>query len=251
MSVVPEAISPPAPEAPMSPWERAIAVFARPASAWRGLQHQVQWFWPLILTTVINVSMVAIMYDRVIVPSQLERLDQQIESGQIPADQADRIEAQMTSTTARWIGVSTQLLAIPIMYCMMAAVVWFGCGFVLGTRFRYRHALEVIGWAGLVNLPALAITWGLAWSKQSFEGVHLGLAALLPESDSPSKLMTALRIFLDQIGPFQIWYVVVAVLGAAALSGAARKNVAWVLVSLYLALALFFSAVGAVFAPGA
>lgn len=235
----------------MSPWERAAAIFTKPASAWSGLRDRAQWFWPVILIVLVNVSAVAIMYDRVIVPAQLERIDQQIESGQLPPESAERIEAQMTSPAAKFMGIGAQLIVLPLMYLLMAAVAWFGCGFVLGTKFRYRHALEVVSWAGLINLPAMALTYVLAWSKGSFEGVHLGLAALLPESDAPSKLMVALRIFLDQIGPFQIWYVIVAVLGAAALSGAARKNVAWVLVSLYLALVLFFSAVGAVFAPGA
>ena len=45
-------------------------------------------------------------------------------------------------------------------------------------------------------------------------------------------------------------YLVVAVIGCSALSGAPRKNVAWVLSALYLALAAVFAVVAAVYTPG-
>jgi hypothetical protein len=250
MTLEPEAVAP-APEATMSPWQRAARIFVRPAAAWDGLQNRAQWFWPLLLIVLVSVVATALVYDSVIVPMQMGRVDAQVESGQLTPEQAARVEEEMSGPVAMAFGVGTQLVAVPVMFCLIALVVWFGCGFVLGTKFKYRHALEVICWSSLVNVPAQILTYVLGWTRGTFEGVHLGLAALLPTQESPSKLMSGLGIFLDQIGPFQIWYLVVAILGASALSGAPRKNTAWVLVSLYLALTLFFSAVGAVFAPSA
>ncbi len=251
MSLAPEGLPPAAPEATLSPGQRALAIFTRPARAWSGLQQQVQWFWPLIFLVLVTVGVGYVAYPRVILPMQLERIDKQVESGQISEEQASKIEDQMSSPVMQAVSMGTQLVFMPLVYLLMAAVVWFGCGFVLGTKFRFRHALEVVTWSSLVTLPAMLLTYGLGWQKGSLEGVHLGLAALLPADENPSKLLAGLRIFLDQIGPFQVWHVAVAVLGASTLSGAARKNVAWVLISLYLALALFFSAVGAMFTPGA
>ncbi len=251
MSLAPEGLPPAAPEASLSPWQRALAIFARPTGAWQGLDHQVQWFWPLVLIMAVSLSMSWFAYSRVIIPMQMERIDKQVEAGQLPPEQADKFEEQASSPMMRVISLGSQLVFVPAAYLLMAVVVWFGCGFVLGTKFRYRHALEVTTWSSLVTLPSMLLTYALAWQRGTFEGVHLGLAALLPADENPSKLLAGARIFLDQIGPFQVWHLVVAILGASILSGAARKNVAWVLISLYLALALFFSAVGAVFTPGA
>ena len=81
------------------------------------------------------------------------------------------------------------------------------------------------------------------------KGVHVGFGMLLPDSDTPSRLGLWLGAVLDAIGPLSIWYVVVLVLGAATLSGAPRKQTAWVLGGLYIALVLLFSSLGAMFAP--
>ena len=74
---------------------------------------------------------------------------------------------------------------------------------------------------------------------------------LVPEPETPNKLITGLTVFLDAFSPFAAWFLVVVILGTAALSGASRRNVAWVLVMLYLALGAFFAAVNALFIPGA
>ena len=89
----------------------------------------------------------------------------------------------------------------------------------------------------------------VAWNRETMKGVHIGFGLLLPETDTPSKLMTWFGAVLDAMGPLSIWYVVVLVLGAAALSGAPRRNVAWVLGSLYLVLVLLFASLGTLFSP--
>jgi hypothetical protein len=98
-------------------------------------------------------------------------------------------------------------------------------------------------------VPRQLVAYGFAWSKQSFRGIHDGFGILLPDTDSPSRLMIGLGGFLDALGPLAVWYVIVGILGATALSGAPRKSVAWVLAGLYLAIAAFSSALAAMFAP--
>ena len=56
------------------------------------------------------------------------------------------------------------------------------------------------------------------------KGVHVGFGLLLPDADTPSRLSVGLGVVLDALGPLSIWYVVVMVLGAAALSGAPRRR---------------------------
>ena len=102
-----------------------------------------------------------------------------------------------------------------------------------------------------MNLPASFIRYAYGWVRESFEGLHLGLGVLVPEPETHTKLYTGLTVFLDAISPFAAWYLAVLVLGTAALSGAPRRNVAWVLVTLYLAFVAFSAAVAALLSSGA
>jgi hypothetical protein len=167
-----------------------------------------------------------------------------------PAQEQQMSQFMSESPAAPWIVVGQQALVWPVLVLVQALVLWFGVGFVLGTRLRFGSAMDVVCWSGLVKLPQLILFFGLAFARQSFNGIHLGLGILVPEGDAPSKLLNGLRGVLDLIGPFEAWWLYVAVLGASALSGAPRRSVAWVLVALYLALGAFLAAVGAYFGPG-
>ena len=127
-------------------------------------------------------------------------------------------------------------------------MVWFGVGFVLGSSMKYRHALEVAAWSNLINIPGYLIAFTEAWFMQTFKGIHVGLGALLP-ADSGSKVITGLGIFLDAFGPFAIWYLIVGIVGAAALSGAPRRSVAWVMSSLYMIIVVVSAVLTALFTP--
>jgi hypothetical protein len=111
----------------------------------------------------------------------------------------------------------------------------------------FRQAFEVSNWSSLVLIPGQIVAGAIAWSRGTMEGIHLGLAALLPEMETPSRLMTAVTAFLDALGPFSIWSLVVAVLGATWLSGAPRPSVVRVMVGVYLVFALCAAALAAVF----
>ncbi len=81
------------------------------------------------------------------------------------------------------------------------------------------------------------------------KGVHVGFGLLLPEPETPRRILVFLGALLDALGPLSVWYVTVMIIGAAAVSGAPRKQVAWVLGGLYLALVLVFASLGAMFSP--
>jgi hypothetical protein len=146
--------------------------------------------------------------------------------------------------------VGQQVIAWPIILLVSALGVWFGVGFVLGRKFRYRLAFETVAWSSLVTIPGQLLAGALAWSRETMRGLHTGFGILLPESDAPSKLTTGLGFFLDAIGPLALWYLAVVIIGAAAVSGAPRKSVGWVLGALYVGVTIFFAALGAMFSRG-
>ena len=238
-------------EAPsLSPFARAVAVFVRPTQAWGGLRERAQWWWPVLVTILLSMGMSAALHQRALLPMLTEQWEQQAADGQIPAEQLERMETFFSSPQGLAMMVAQQGVVLIIMQMLVALLGWFGAGFVLGTPMRVRWALEVAAWSGLVAIPGQLLAGGMAWMKETFRGVHTGFGMLLPEQDPPTKLMTALGVVLDSLGPLSIWYLAVAIIGAAALSGAPRKSVAWVLAGIYLAMTLFGAAMAGVFTPG-
>ena len=244
----------PAPLAParLSPIARAGRIFTRPAAAWGDLAEHGQWLPPLLVGLLLWAGLQALAFHQVTVPMMMNTWNDAVASGRMEQAQMDKISGFFTENPmAIWIVVGQQAIAWPLLALVTALIVWFGGGFVLGTKLKFRQAFDVVCWAGIVKWPALLIFFALAWQKQSFKGVHLGLGALIPEGETPDKLRTGLTTFLDFMGPFEAWWLAVGVIGVAALSGAPRRNVAWVMVALYLAFGVFLAAVAALFNPGA
>lgn len=252
MSMSPQETAATVPTPGPSLGERMVQVFVRPASAWSGLEERAQWWFPLLLVLVLQVATGLLTFHRVIVPMMMDQWDEAIANGQMQPEQVDKVsDFFQHNPMAMLVGIGPQVILLPLFMLIVALVVWFGVGFVLGAKFRYRLALEVTCWASLVRIPETILLTAIGWSTRTFKGIHFGLAALLPEADPPTRVHTGLTVLLDAVGPFGIWYLVVAVLGCSALSGAARKNVAWVLVALYLALAAISAVVAAVLTPAA
>lgn len=248
MSLQPDA---PAPAEPVpSLFGRALAVFVRPENAWRGLEQRPQWWFPMLVCAAVQCAVMLPLYERAYLPMYYEQLDAQIASGAIDPAAADKAQQVMESGVMGPVVAGTAGLMSALTTFGMALLVWVGVGFILGARFRYRMALEVTAWSGLVWLPQSLAFFALAWSQETMKGIHFGLAAFLPEADPPSKGHAMLAVLLDAVGPFNVWFLVVAVLGCAALSGAPRRNLAWVLGGLAAALAVVLALVTGWTTPG-
>ena len=239
------------PPAGPSLWARAARIFVSPAQAWEGLQTRSRWWFPLAILLLLQLGGLLATYHRAMVPMQVEVWGELVDRGQMTQTQVDKGEEFMGSPMGELIVVGSQVVVFIILMLLIALVVWFGVGFVLGSRFAYRSALEVVCWAWFVRIPETILTFVIAWSQESFKGIHFGLGALLPAEEAVTKLHGALSVLLDSVGPFSIWYLFVAIVGCSALSGAPRKNVAWVLAGLYLALTVVFAGVALIFGPGA
>ena len=231
--------------------ERSAAVFVRPTQAWAGLGERAQWWFPLLVMMAIVTLTSLVLFQRAMVPMMMEQLEQQAANGQMPQEQLDRMEHTMSGPVGLAVSIVPQFVFFPVLTLLIALLIWFGAGFVLGTNMKYRLALEVACWSWFIKIPEYALATALGWIKETMRGVHVGFGILLPDMDPPSKLHVALGVLLDGIGPFAIWYLVVAILGAAALSGAPRKSVAWVLSVLYLVILGLFAAFAALFTPSA
>lgn len=246
-----EAGFPDAADHAISPFQRSLLVFIQPTRAFDGLQRRSQWWFPLLIMVIVAAATSAILYHRALVPMLTENWEQQVANGQMQAEQLDQIESFFNSPAGLAFSVGQQVIFLPILIFFIGLAIWFGVGFVLGTGLKYRLALEVACWSFLVRLPESILITVLAWFKGTMRGVHVGFGVLLPDADVPNKLNTALGVMLDSLGPFSIWYLVVGVFGAAALSGAPRRSVAWTLGVLYFVIMAFVAALAALATPGA
>lgn len=249
--IPPPAAGETADEPSLSPPARVIAMFVRPAQAWTGLRRHVQWWIPFVLVLAFNTAWTLTLYPRAITPMVLANMEQQVADGQIGPEQMAAAERMMTSPAGIAFSVVSQIVVQAVVMFALAGLILFAIGFLLGVRFRYRLALEIACWAWLVKIPEYLVVGGMAWVQESMIGVHAGFGALLPQPETPSRLITGAGHFLDALGPLAVWPVVVGILGAAALSGAPRRSVAWVLASLYVVLSLFGAAFATLSMPGA
>ena len=87
-----------------------------------------------------------------------ESWDQAVADGKMTAEQVDRMTAFMGGPAGLAISVVQQIIGLPLVLLLSALVVWFGVGFVLGTKFRFRLAFEVVCWASLITLPGQILT---------------------------------------------------------------------------------------------
>ncbi|MEQ1831884.1 MAG: YIP1 family protein [Candidatus Eisenbacteria bacterium] len=245
--------STPAPPSPPSlpPFTRLSRIFAQPSGAWVGASEKGQWWFPLVLMIVIEVALSALTYQRALLPDMFSKWEQAVANGAMQQAQLESMQTMFSENPAMmaWT-LGSIILILPLFTLLQALVLWFGAGFVLGAKFRFSQGLTVVSWSALVNLPASFVRYAYGWVRESFEGLHLGLGVLVPEPETHTKLYTGLTVFLDALSPFAAWYLAVLVLGTAALSGAPRRNVAWVLVTLYLAFVALSATVAAFSSSG-
>jgi Yip1-like protein len=218
----------------LSPLERAIAIFVRPAAAWEGLTERAQWWIPFLTMLIALLVGSGLTFQRAQLPMILDSMQEKVASGDLPPEQVQKIEEFYTSPAGMALMLGSAGIFVAAIPFVVALLIWFAVGFVLGAPLRFRLALEVSAWSSLVTLPAAALQFILGWIQQDMRSVHVGFGVLLPQAGPDDRMLRAVGMFLDWIGPFGIWHVVVAVLGAAALSGAPRKSVAWALGTLYV-----------------
>jgi len=238
-------------ESSLSPIARTIAIYSNPAGAWVGLRNRSQWWFPLIVMTLLSLCLSAALYERAVIPMISEQWDQMVEDGRMTAEQVDRMEQGLHSPVGMVMGAVPQILAWPITMLLLGAGIAFGMNFILGKKLPFRVAFEVACWSSLVLIPASLLTGVLAWSKETMKGIHLGPGILVPMAEPPQKWQIGAASFLDAFGPFELWTVAVVIIGASTLSGAPRKSTLWVIGGLYIALRLLMAALAAMFAPGA
>lgn len=233
------------PEATLSPWRRAVALFTRPAEAWVGLAGRTRWWIPLLVTLAVQLATMSALYDRASMPDAQARMDRMVDAGMLSEEEAERSMERSGGVSGLVTGAIALVVMTGLALLLAPSLLGFAVSFLLGAKLRYRDAVGVYCWSGLIRIPEGLLVTALAWYQESLENVHVGWGAFLPVPDEPTKGFKLLAAFLDSIGPFALWYLVVMALGAAAVSGAGRKPAIAVVIGVYTLIVLGFVGLGA------
>lgn len=242
----------PAPAPRLSLFERTTRVFVRPAEAWQGFDSATHPWFPLLIVILVEVAVMAVTFERALLPDIFARWDDMVALGRMEASQVAMLQDGMVSNPVwRWSTIASPVYGLPLVTLFVAAVVWLVVGFLLGGKIRFGRAWALASWAGLVMVPSSILRSAIAFYVESYKAVHLGFGVLVPEPESSSKLLVGLTSFLDALSPLTAWWLVVLILGAAQISGLPRGRVAAALTVTYLILAACGALFAALFTPGA
>ncbi len=181
---------------------------ANPVSAFEKIITEKLPVWvPLVIMIFMGVVSTHFTYD-VSMDMQKELLEY---NDDIPEDQADMAMEQMDKMKEpplRYVFYGVPLIAIPIIYALMAVFFLLVGNFVLGGKATFGEIFSVTVFAGSISVIQLLIQ--IAYVLITGTGPLItSPAAFLPLSDYYTtfyKLLSTLDIFV-------IWYLVVAGLG--------------------------------------
>ncbi len=228
--------------------QRLWAVWTHPRRAFEDLTRRPTVLFPLVLGCLAFALFTAGLYQRAIVPMQLEQMERMVEQGRVPGDALERFENQMRSPMAMGLGVVFGVVPAILIQLLIAGLALFGVTMVLGGSMSFRQAWSLAWWSDLVNLPVLLVTGVLAYFKESL-AVHLGLGILFPPEEATTKLGFFLGSLLEGVSLGMVWRLAVLSIGASVMSGKSVKAVVSVYTVFYLVVLLFVAGLSSLFAP--
>jgi hypothetical protein len=204
---------------------RVLNVFLEPNRAFADIAAHPGWWVPMILLMAASTAYMAAFSSRV----GWERyLGQQLETNKqtqdMPADQRERI----VQTQAKFVGPVATVAAVvgtPISMCVIAGVMMFIFGTLLGTTVKFRQALGVVSHAFLPNVVATGAFLAVLFVKDPADfdvknpaGFNLGFYL---DPHTSSAWLVSLGSSIDV---FSIWVILLLATGMAAVSRKSWKS---------------------------
>jgi hypothetical protein len=232
-----------------------VNVFASPAEAYEGIRTSPSrasvWVVPLLLTFVLTIGYTWMMFTNESIKSQIveqqrERLQEQVQTGKIPQEQADRMLEGMEKGTGMMIafGIVGAVIMICFTLFVGALFLWLIGKLALKAEAGYGKYLELWGSSMWIGMLGLIVTALLLMAFNSMYASPSGALAVL-SSYSPKNSMHRL---LSSLNVFSIWQMVIVGIGLSKFSG---KSIgfgigasfalwfAWVLISVFALAGLF------------
>jgi hypothetical protein len=227
---------------PLSEPQRVIDTFTAPSKTFTDVLRNSSFWGPLVVMILVSLCFSFAVQQKVgwekVYENNLHQSPKQEEKvAQLPPDQA----ASAKTIGAKITGVVAYAYTVVILIftAIIALLVWVTVNFVFGGTAKFGHIFAVYMYANLVMnvkylLAVIAIFAGLApdsFLLQNPVGTNVGYFL---STDTP-KWLTALCIHLDL---FEIWAVVLGVIGVAIVAKVSQGKAAAAVVGWWLILVL-------------
>ncbi len=199
-----------------------LGVFAAPRKTMAAVVANPSWLVPLLITAVLSGLSAGLTYKPIIVPMQIAAMEQK--SADMPAEQLDKIEEQMTKPVFTYITITMAVIMPVLMTLLAAAILYFLGSLVLGAQSTFRVVFAVIAWTGLIGMVSVIVQTPVrllragstdAADMQTLMDSLVGLGFLIPPH-SGSFGMGMLRGVLSTVEAFMLWQLAVTAEGVAA-----------------------------------
>ncbi len=192
-----------------APWpfpRRIGAAYTSPRALFEQLAERPSWFAPFALLLVLVIAFIVGLYDPVMVPEQLAKLE---EAGK-NTPQAAAFFTGFGRIMIPCIGVVTTG-AVILVYALFVQLIG---AFLLGGTLRYKQALSIVSHASMVGLAGFALRVPLALISKSSQ-VTVGPGMLFPSATAEGFGGHFLSAFLASFDVFNLWQTALIALGVS------------------------------------
>jgi hypothetical protein len=235
--------------APLSEGERVVDTFTAPSKTFTDVLRKASWWGPLLILIVMSILFSFAVQQKVGWPRVYENNMHQNpkaeeKMAQMPPDQAASVKTVSAKITA---GVSYGYWVIVLIFTAISSLlVWATVNFGFGGTATYAQVYAVHMYAGLVMnvkylLATISLFAGLApdsFLQQNPVGTNIGFYL---SSDAPRWLMM-LAMHVDL---FEIWSLILSVIGIAIVAKVKRGTAAIAVVGWWLLIVLIIVGVTA------
>ena len=235
-----EDLATPAPVASSDPgaWpfpRRFVALFTSPRALFEHLEHHPSWFLPMLVSLIAVVLYSVILWDPVILPEMLARFEEQ--------GTPDSAVQTMTSIGLP-ISIATGFVFGAGFTFLIALVVQWVGGFLLGGSLTYRQSLSILTHTSMISIPAILVMIPLAMVAKTIQ-VSVGPGMLFPLSAAEGFMAKFFAAFLGAIDLFRIWQLALTALGVSVIGRVPRNKALVALSVAYLIAAVLGAALTA------
>lgn len=230
-------------------------IFTSPAEAYEGIRTSPTrasvWVIPLLLTFLLAIGSVWMTFTNESIRNQLvdqqrERLQEQVQAGQVPQERADQMLEGMEKGSGMMIAFG--IVGAGIMLCIMlfvgALFLWLIGKLALKAEGGYGKYLELWGsslWIGILGGIVTLLLLLAFENMYASPGAALAVLSNYSPKNSLHRLLSSLNVF-------SIWQMIVVGIGLSKFSGkplgvgigvAFALWVAWVLISVFALASMF------------
>jgi hypothetical protein len=195
---------------PTAPWpfpRRFLAVYTSPRALFEYLAARPSWFVPLLVVLGLVLAFVLGLYDSVIVPENLAKMEEAGKS-------SPQAIAFMTGSIGHIVTPAIGVFATAIVMFVYAAFVLMIGGFMLGGTLSYRQAMAIVTHASLIGVLGFAVRIPLALISKTAQ-VTVGPGMLFPAAQAEGFGGHFLSSFLSSFDLFNLWQTALVALGVS------------------------------------